>query len=88
MEPQGSVDRVLAGAVWAGVVGGSLLLAAGLLALPAAVAIAGLILFTASLLAVVILGVIVSRRDGVGIVRAVSQGLAFGVRWIFRLLPA
>lgn len=80
-------DRWLAAAIYAAIIGGSVLLIAQFVALPDALFVVGLTLFLASLVGAFALAVVTSRREGIGFARAVARGLGLGVRWVVAFLP-
>jgi hypothetical protein len=82
-----SLDHGLAAACWVAVVGGSILLVAYFVALPTAILVGGWLLFLASLVGAFALAVVASRREGVGVARALARGVTFGVKWIVAFLP-
>lgn len=82
-----SRDRALAAAIYAAIIGGSVLLIGEFVALPTFLFVGGLILFLASLVAAFALAVVTSLREGVGVARAFARGLGFGVKWIIEFLP-
>jgi hypothetical protein len=64
-----------------------LLLVAYFAALPTALLLAGWLLLLASLATVFALAVIVSRREGIGLLRALVRGVRAAFGWIFGFLP-
>jgi hypothetical protein len=82
-----SLDHAVAGAVWAALAGGTVLLITYFVTPPTPVLLAGWLLFLPSVSAAFALAVLVARREGVGLVRAVGRGVRAALRWIFWLLP-
>jgi hypothetical protein len=82
-----SLDRAVAAAVWVALAGGTVLLVSYFVALPAPLLLAGWLLFLASVLAALTLGVVVSRQEGIGFARAVGRGIRSAFSWVFWFLP-
>jgi hypothetical protein len=82
-----SLDRAVAAAVWAALAGGTVLFVSYFVALPAPLLLAGWLLFLASVLAAFAFGVIVSRPEGIGPVRALGRGIRSAFSWVFWFLP-
>ncbi|HYZ18083.1 MAG TPA: hypothetical protein VE615_00935 [Gaiellaceae bacterium] len=80
-------ERGLTAAIYAAIIGGSIMLIAQFVPLPTPLWVSGWILFLASVVGAVALAVVTSRRQGVGIARAVARGMGLGVKWIVWFLP-
>lgn len=82
-----SLDRAIAAALWAALTGGVVLLLAYFVALPMPLLLAALLLLLASVVAVCALAVIVSRGEGIGLVRALGRGSRAALSWAFWFMP-
>jgi len=82
-----ALDFAFEGAVWAAIIGGTILLVAYLATLPALLLLAGWLLFLGSVAAAFVLGVVTARREPIGRVRAVGRGFRAALSWIFWFLP-
>jgi len=82
-----SFDLAFAAAVWAALAGGTVLLVAYFITTPTPLLLVGWLLFLGSVAAAFTLAVIVSRAEGIGIVRALGRGVRAAASWVFWFLP-
>ena len=84
---RGVFNAAFAGAFWAALAGGSLLLLSLFMALPASLLAFAWLLFLGSVAAAFTLAVIASRREGTGVARALLDGVKAGFAWVVAFLP-
>ncbi len=84
---RGAFDAAAAAAFWAALAGGSVLLAAIFLALPASLLALAWCLFLGGPAAAFALAVIASRAGGRGAARTLLDGVRGAVGWIVGFLP-
>jgi hypothetical protein len=82
-----SFDLAFAAAFWAALAGGTVLLLAYFITPPTPLLLVGWLLFLSSVASAFTLAVIVSRSEGIGLVRALGCGVRAAASWVFWFLP-
>lgn len=80
-------SKTVSAAFWITIIGGLGLAIDSLARLPTAAAIASFVMFLTGALTVVVLSAADARRRGIGIGRAMWQGVRQGLRWIWAFMP-